>query len=88
MIETTTFLDLLRQGGVLIPRIRRDYAQGRPQKPAQELRDRFLEALHHALTNREGLIWISSADSGARAASSPSTGSSASRRSFFCTGTR
>ncbi len=55
MIETTTFLDLLRQGGVLIPRIRRDYAQGRPQKPAQELRDRFLEALHHALTNREGL---------------------------------
>lgn len=55
MIETTTFLELLRQGGVLIPHIRRDYAQGRPQKSAQEMRDRFLEALHRALTNREGL---------------------------------
>lgn len=55
MIETTTFLELLRQGGVLIPHIQRDYAQGRPQKSAQELRDRFLDALHRALTNREGL---------------------------------
>lgn len=55
MIETTTFLELLRQGGVLIPHIQRDYAQGRPQKSAQELRDRFLEALHRALTGGEGL---------------------------------
>lgn len=55
MIETTTFLELLRQGGVLIPHIRRDYAQGRPQKSAQELRDRFLEALHRAITGGEGL---------------------------------
>lgn len=55
MIETTTFLELLRQGGVLIPHIQRDYAQGRPQKSAQELRERFLEALHHALTSEEGL---------------------------------
>lgn len=55
MIETTTFLDLLRQGGVLIPHIQRDYAQGRPQKSAQELRERFLEALHRAVTSEEGL---------------------------------
>lgn len=55
MIETTTFLELLRQGGVLIPHIQRDYAQGRPQKSAQELRERFLEALHRAVTSEEGL---------------------------------
>lgn len=55
MIETTTFLELLRQGGVLIPHIQRDYAQGRPQKSAQELRERFLDALHRAVTSEEGL---------------------------------
>lgn len=55
MIETTTFLELLRQGGVLIPHIQRDYAQGRPQKSAQELRERFLEALHRAVMSEEGL---------------------------------
>lgn len=57
MIEiiTTTFLELLRQGGIFIPLIRRDYAQGRQQESVQELRDHFLEALHHALTRREGL---------------------------------
>lgn len=54
-IKTTTFLELLRQGGIFIPLIRRDYAQGRQQESVQELRDRFLEALHHALTRREGL---------------------------------
>lgn len=54
-IKTTTFLELLRQGGIFIPLIRRDYAQGRQQESVQELRDHFLEALHHALTRREGL---------------------------------
>lgn len=54
-IKTTTFLELLRQGGIFIPLIRRGYAQGRQQESVQELRDHFLEALHHALTRREGL---------------------------------
>lgn len=43
--NTTTFLRLLKEYEVNIPRIQRDYAQGREQKTTEVIRSRFLDKL-------------------------------------------
>ncbi|MDL2210485.1 DUF262 domain-containing protein [Desulfovibrio sp. OttesenSCG-928-O18] len=52
MLEVMTFWDLAQQGGILVPLIQRDYAQGR--KAEKQKRDKFLEALRDALMPEDG----------------------------------
>lgn len=42
---TTSFLDMMRKGGVRIPKIQRDYAMGRLDKGTTEVRERFVRDL-------------------------------------------
>lgn len=51
--KTLTFWQLLKDQSIEIPIIQRDYAQGRQDK--QEIRDNFLNALHHSLLNDKSI---------------------------------
>ncbi len=56
-MKTTTFKRLLAEGNeygvkeIVIPRIQRAYAQGRPDSHATKTRDRFLKSIHEALSS-------------------------------------
>ena len=49
-----TFIELLAEedNGICIPRIQRDYAQGRPE--VKSIRDDFLSAIHGTIVNPDG----------------------------------
>lgn len=54
----TTFLGLLREYTVNIPRIQRDYAQGREQETTKVIRGRFLDKLLEAIQTEEHAIHL------------------------------
>lgn len=47
--DEMTFLELIKSKTILIPKIQRDYAQGRMDKKAIEIRDRFLDSIIEVL---------------------------------------
>lgn len=53
-----TFLDIITDKKIIIPKIQRDYAQGRKDKKATEIRDLFITAIIEVLTsgNNEPLV--------------------------------
>ncbi|MCL2311106.1 MAG: DUF262 domain-containing protein [Firmicutes bacterium] len=48
-MESKTFLNLIKEKQIQIPQIQRDYAQGRNNEKAKEIRESFLPALINAL---------------------------------------
>ena len=51
-----TFKDIFSDGRwLIIPRIQRDYAQGRESASATEIRNNFIKALHKALVSGKGI---------------------------------
>lgn len=53
MQKGVTFLSLLNEKKILIPKIQRDYAQGRSDKKASDVRDSFLTAIIGTLTDSQ-----------------------------------
>src|SRR5574344_98236 len=53
MQKNITFLDLIEQYSICIPKIQRDYAQGREDRKTTEIRESFLEEMIETLTAKE-----------------------------------
>ena len=52
MQEDISFLNLIKTKKILIPKIQRDYAQGRLDRKTSEIRDNFLTSIFDALTTK------------------------------------
>lgn len=52
MQEGISFLNLIENNKILVPKIQRDYAQGRLDRKTSEIRDNFLTSIFEALTTK------------------------------------
>jgi hypothetical protein len=57
-LHKTSFLELIEDNVIEIPKIQRDYAQGRLSSKVSEIRDKFLSALIETLSNPNANVMI------------------------------
>lgn len=53
MQKNTSFLDMIERYSICVPKIQRDYAQGREDDKTVEIRESFLEEIIESLTSKE-----------------------------------